>query len=143
MVFEKDVYISYDRNDPLLRDWVAHVLQPEIERPDNGLSIWDYDDVGYKKLDVQEAIVKSRYIVVLLTASYLKNPLDELTTTMEILQAVDTHTPRFIPVLREPCPLPLYIQAFVGLDMTPAHEMELHYTIGRLIKRLKKQPHER
>lgn len=143
VVFEKDVYISYDRNDPLLRDWVARVLQPEIEKPDDGLSIWDYDDVGYDKLVVEQAIVKSRYVIVLLTASYLKDRFDEFTTTMAVLQAVDTHTPRFIPILRELCNVPLGLDAFVGLDMTPAREMELHYTIGRLIKRLKKQPSER
>src|SRR6185436_7137996 len=43
-IFEKDVYISYDRGDPILRDWVAKVLQPELEA--SGCSIWDYDDLG-------------------------------------------------------------------------------------------------
>jgi hypothetical protein len=143
VIFEKDVYISYDRDDPVLRDWVARVLKPEIEKPEHGLSIWDYDDVGYNKLVVEQAIVRSRYIVVLLTESYLKNRFDELTTTMSVLQAVDTRTPRFIPIVRERCSIPLYINAFVGLDMTPAREMEFRNTLGRLVKRLKKQPHER
>jgi len=143
VIFEKDVYISYDRRDPVLRDWVARILQPEIERPETGLSVWDYDDLGYNKLVVEEAIVKSRYVVVLLTPSYLKDRFAELTTTMSVLQAVNTHTPRFIPVLRELCTLPLYLDAFVGLELTPPREMEFRYTIDRLIKRLKKQPHQR
>ncbi len=142
-VFEKDVYISYDRSDPALREWVARVLQPELERSGAQLSIWDHDDLGYSRLAVEEALVKSRYVVVLLTPSYLRNRLDELTTTMAVLQAVDTRTPRFIPVLRELCNLPLYIQAFVGLDMTPRREMDFRRNVGRLIKRLRKQPHER
>jgi hypothetical protein len=140
-VFEKDVYISYDRGDPAMRDWVAKVLQPELEA--GGCSIWDYDDLGFNQFVVEEAIVKSRYTVVLLTASYLKDRFKELTTTMAVLQAVHTRTPRFIRVLRELCTLPLWIQAFEGLDMTSRKTMEHRYMMGRLIERLKKQPHER
>lgn len=95
------------------------------------------------KIVVEEAIVKSRYTVVLLTASYLKDRFKELTTTMAVLQAVHARTRRFIRILRELCTLPLWIQAFEGLDMTPRRTMELRDKMGRLIKRLKKQPHER
>jgi hypothetical protein len=64
-------------------------------------------------------------------------------TTMAVLQAVNTRTPRFVPIVRELCTLPLWIQAFSGLVMTSRKTMELHDMMGRLIKRLKKQPHER
>jgi hypothetical protein len=140
-VFEKDVYLSYDRGDPAARDWVTTVLQPELAA--SGCSIWDYDDLGYNQFVVEEALVKSRYVVVLLTASYLKDRFKELMTTMAVLQAVNTRTPRFVPIVRELCTLPLWIQAFSGLDMTSRKTMELHDTMSRLIKRLKKQPHER
>ena len=140
-VFEKDVYISYDRGDPAMRDWVAKILHPELEA--GGCSIWDYDDLGYNRLVVEEAVVKSRYVVVLLTPSYLTDRLKEFTTTMAVLQAVNTRTPRFVPVVRELCTLPLWIQAFGGLDMTSRKTMEHRYMMGRLITRLKKQPHER
>ncbi len=142
-VFEADVYLSYDRDDPALHDWVTRVLQPELARPDRGLSIWDHDDLGYSKLSVEQAIVNTRYAVVLLTRSYLANRLDELTTVMAVLQAVNTRTPRFLPILRELCTIPLYIDAFVGLDMRPAREMAFRPTLDRLIRRLQKPPHER
>lgn len=142
-VFEADVYLSYDRDDPALHDWVARVLHPELARPDRGLTIWDHDDLGYSKLAVEQAIVNTRYTVVLLTRSYLANRLDELTTVMAVLQAVNTRTPRFIPILRELCTIPLYIDAFVGLDMRPAREMAFRPTLDRLVRRLQKQPHER
>jgi hypothetical protein len=45
--------------------------------------------------------------------------------------------------VRELCHLPLWTQTFVGLDMTDRKTMEFRDTMGRLIKRLKKQPHER
>jgi len=140
-VFEKDVYISYDRGDPVLRDWVVKIFQPELEA--SGCSIWDYDDLGYNQLVVEEAIVKSRYVIVLLTASYLKDRVKEFTTTLAVLQAVTTRTPRFVPILRELCNLPLWIQAFGGLDMTSRKTMERRHMMDRLITRLKKQPHER
>jgi Caspase domain/TIR domain len=140
-IFEKDVYLSYDRGDPVTRDWVAKVLQPDLEG--QGCSIWDYDDLGYNQFVVEEALVKSRYVVVLLTASYLKERFQEFTTTMAVLQAINTRTPRFVPILRELCNLPLWLQAFVGLDMTSRKTMEFRDMMRRLIKRLKKQPHER
>src|ERR1041384_8173841 len=30
VVFEKDAYISYDRGDPAMRDWVTKIFQPEF-----------------------------------------------------------------------------------------------------------------
>ncbi|HEX2689742.1 MAG TPA: caspase family protein [Kofleriaceae bacterium] len=141
VVFEKDVYLSYDRGDPALRDWVAKVFQPELER--HGCSIWDHDDLGYNQFVVEEALVKSRYAVVLMTPAYLKERFQEFTTTMAVLQAINTRTPRFVPIVRELCHLPLWTQTFVGLDMTDRKTMEFRDTMGRLIKRLKKQPHER
>jgi hypothetical protein len=143
VVFEKDVYISYDNEDPALRAWVARVFRPELEKPGVRLSIWDHDDLGYSKFAVEEALVKSRYVVVLLTPSFLTNRMDELTTTMAVLQAVDTRTPRFLSILRERCRPPLYIQAFVGLDMSPQREMDFRRNMDRLISRLKRQPHEK
>ena len=142
VVFERDVYISYDRRDPILRAWVEDEFQPELTRA--GRTIWDHDALGMIELpDVEEAIKKSKYVVVLLTESYLRSRLDELKTTMAILQAVHTRTPRFIPILRERCDVPLTIKAFVGLDMSESNQMEFRYSMERLIKRLKKEPHER
>lgn len=140
-VFDKDVYISYDREDPAMREWVAKVFQPRLES--DGRSVWDYDGLGYNQFAVEEAIVKSRYTVVLLTASYLKNRFLEFATTNSVLQAVETHTPRFIAISREMISLPLWIRAFVGLDMTPQKTMNFEYNIERLLKRLRKQPEER
>ena len=143
VVFEKDVYISYDHDDPVLQDWVSKVFRPELERPGVGISVWDYDELGNLKLKVEEAIVRSRYVIVLLTRSYLKDRFEELKTTMAIMQAVNTRTRRFIPIQREQFNMPLYIQAFSGIEMTPQREMKFRYHMDLLIKRLKKQPHER
>jgi hypothetical protein len=62
---------------------------------------------------------------------------------MAIMQAVNTRTRRFIPIQRERFNMPLYIQAFAGIEMTPQREMKFRADMSTLIKRLKKLPHER
>lgn len=141
VVFDKDVFISFDRGDLVLRKWVTRELQPRIERA--GRSIWKYDQLGFDKLAVQEAIQNSKYVVVLLTGSYLRNRLEEFKVTMAMLQAIHSRTPRFIPILRETCDLPLAIAAFEGLDMTDQNLMGFSDEMDRLIERLTKEPHER
>jgi hypothetical protein len=140
-VYEKDVYISYDHDDPHLEDWTKHFFQPDLEN--NGISIWDSDDLGARKLETREAIARSRYTIVLLTQAYLKNRLAEFTATMAAVQAIESGTRRFILILREQFALPCDLDAFVPLDMTPRREMRFRSNMDRLIKRLKKQPDER
>jgi hypothetical protein len=138
--YEKDVFLSYDREDPSLEDWVTRFFHPDLEN--NGISIWDHDDVGARKLDTRVAIAGSRYTVVLLTQAYLKDRLDDFNATMAAVQAIESGTRRFIPILREQFALPCDLDAFVPLDMTPAREMQFRRNMDRLIKRLKKQPDE-
>lgn len=141
VVFEKEVFISYAREDAVVRKWVADTFQPELER--RGCTIRTTGPGDRKIRGVEDAIRKSKYTVVLLTESYIRNALEEFNATMAILQAVYTQTPRFIPILREPCEIPLAIDMFVGFDMTDANRMEFSDSMERLVARLKKEPHER
>jgi hypothetical protein len=72
-VFDKDVFISYHRDDEELAAWVTNFFQPALEH--SGISIWDHDDLGALKVDVRVAIQKSRYVIVLLTQAYLRQPM--------------------------------------------------------------------
>jgi hypothetical protein len=140
-VFEKDVYLSYDRTDPVLKDWVSKTFRPELEGV--GLSIYEYDPLGKIKIfEAEKAIVKSKYTIVLLTKAYFNNSVEELTTAMAIMQVVDKRTPRFIPIQRGDLDSPLYIEMFGGIEMTPQHEMSFRDNMDYLIQRLKKFPHE-
>lgn len=140
IVFEKDVFISHHRADDDLDDWVTNIFVPEIRH--HGLSIWDSDDIGAQKLDVRHAIAKSRYTIVILTRDYCKHRLEEFKATMAMVQAIETGSRRFIPILRERFVLPLDLGAFVEVDMTPRNEMRFRKTMDRLIQRLKKHPDE-
>jgi len=138
--FEKDVFISYDRDDPNLEDWVRNFFQPDLEN--NDISIWGDDDLGGTKLDAREGIAKSRYFIALLTQAYFRDRLDVFTATMATVQALESGTRRFIPILREQFVLPADIEALTPLDMTPPREMQFRKNMDSLIKRLKKQPGE-
>lgn len=141
-IFEKDVYVSYDLQDPHLQSWVAKNLFTSFEQA--GVSFWG-DRVGGSVLP-EDAIVRSKYVLVLLTEPYLKNNRSAMGTTMAILQAVDTQTPRFIPILRDrvkQSQIPLSISTFVGLDLSDANLMAHAKEKERLINRLRKEPHAR
>ena len=137
-VFTHDVFVSHDRDDRALRAWVATAFVPELVRA--GLAVWDLDDLGASAVS-GEAIVSSRYTVALFTPGYLRDPLRELATTMALLQAIETRAPRFIPVVRERCELPLAIRTRVGLDLTPQRLMDHRHHLDRLIARLRRPPH--
>lgn len=138
--FRADVFISYDQDDLVLEDWIKNIFRLELES--HGISISDYDDVGQGEFAVGEVIEKTRYTIALLTRAYLRDHFDENKANMAALQAIDSGDPRFIPILRERFNLPLYIKRFVVIDMTPAREMYYRREMDKLVRRLKKQPHE-
>lgn len=140
-IFEKDVYLAYDTGDDITKHWVKQVFRPELEGA--GCSVWDYETCGQLNLDFQEAMVKSKYTVVILTPDYLRSRFDEVRTAAAIMQAAHTRTPRFIPIKREKCSVPLAIGVFEGLDFTEANRMRYRSELDRLITRLKAEPHVR
>lgn len=138
-LFEKDVYISFDRNDNIVADWVAQTLQPELER--EGLSVWDSNNKGSLIYDEEEeAITRSRYVLPVLTAETLRNRDSHFARTMATMQAVHTSTPRFIPILREKISLPYKLRVFSGADLSEANLMGRKRQMELLVKRLKKDP---
>lgn len=138
--FKKDVFVSYHRTDDDLDDWVTNIFLPELQH--HGLSIWDSDDIGAQKLDVRHAIARSRYTIVILTRDYCQHRLEEFTAVMAVVQAIETGSRRFIPILRERFVLPLDLGAFVEVDMTPRNEMRFRRTMDKLLLRLKKHPED-
>lgn len=140
VIFEKDVFFSFDRNDDLVADWLTHTLQPELERA--GLSVWSTNNTGALGYDDdEEAITKSRYVLSIVTADTLKNRDSHFVRTMGTLQAVHTGTPRFIPILREKLQLPLRLRVFAAIDLSEANLMGRKRQMTLLLDRLKKPPH--
>lgn len=138
-IFERDVYVAYDSRDFQLEDWAERTLLEPFREA--GISIWS-DQLGDATLR-EEAVVKSKYILPLLTKSYLDDHQAQLTATMAILQAVNARAPRFIPIKRDDVAIPLAMQAFVGLEMTDANLMSYDRLRKRLIARLKQDPYVR
>jgi hypothetical protein len=141
-IFEKDVYFAFDRNDGIVADWLSSTLKPELER--EGLSVWSMNNTGGVGFDDdEEAITKSRYVLAVVTADTLKDRNSHFVRTMGTLQAVQTSTPRFIPILRERLQLPLRLRAFAGIDLSEANLMGRKRQMALLLDRLKKPPHVR
>lgn len=141
-VFEHDAYISYDHDDPAVEEWVTRTFQPSLEAA--GFKIRPSNDLAENKiLAAQEAVAKSRYCIVILTPDYVDNRSEEFKATLAVTQAVETRSPRFIPITRKLFDAPLWMTIFVGLDMRPTKDMRFQANMDQLFKRLRKQPHER
>jgi hypothetical protein len=133
--FERDVFISYDRNDAQVEDWLKNIVVPQLVQAK--LSMWDLDNVGDGRL-ARVAVAKCRYVVAVLTRGYVEDRTEEFGATMAMVDAIEFERRRFIPILRERFVLPPDINAFVAIDMTPPREMQFPKMMDRLIARLKK-----
>ena len=117
--FSSDAFISYRSAEPD-KTWVRTRLVPRLK--DDALRVCvDYENfrLGQPLVALmQDAVVNSRYTVVVLTPAYLKGPF----ATFE--QAIATHLEleqqrrRLIFVMREPTEVPLSIRYKLWLDMT-------------------------
>lgn len=140
-IFERDVYLAYDTQDGVTQHWVENEFKPELVSA--GCTVWDYNTCGALNIDYQEAIVRSKYTVVLFTPEFIRSRFEEIKTAVAIMQAAHTRTPRFIPIKREKCNLPPVVGVFEGLDLTEANRSRWGDAKKRLLARLKADPHVR
>ncbi len=136
-IFEQDVYLCYELEDAQQRTWVESTLLRELQGA--GLSVW-CDELGDVVLR-DDVIVKSKYVVVLVTQSLLRNRAERFKATASLLQAVHEDAPRFLCIRRDQAQLPPTMRMFAGLDMSDANRMQHADSIQRLIARLKKDPY--
>ena len=124
--FHYDVFISYSHAD---EEWVRGELLPRLEGA--GLKvIIDYRDFepGAPLLtEMERAVLESRKTVLMLTPAYLDS---EWTGFENILvQTLDpgAHQRRVLPVILQPCELPLRIRALVYIDLSPPQLSEAQF----------------
>ncbi|HAC62049.1 MAG TPA: hypothetical protein DCF68_00575 [Cyanothece sp. UBA12306] len=120
--FDYDVFISYRSSD---RPWVKNCLLKKLEALNAKVCI-DYRDFRAGRpiiTNIREAILKSRKILLILTPAYLDS---EWTSFEHLLsQTLDPAgvQERMIPVLKDPCQLPLEINYLTYLNFaTPEDE---------------------
>jgi len=113
-----DAFISYCRSDDADEAWVTGTLVPALEGYGLKLCLAERDfSLGELELDEAErAVTTSRYTIAVFTPAYLANPTEGFQSKLASWLAVESSTPRMIPLIRRPCPLALHARMTAALD---------------------------
>lgn len=138
-----DVFLSYRHSDRADRDFVVNVVAPLLEKLGLRVCLEHRDfRLGTPRIaEMERAVTTSRYTVGLFTPSYLDGPFEELQTELARFQAAESRSPRFIPLLRRPCPLTLGVRMTALLDVTD--DAEVDAALQRLAAQLREPPRPR
>jgi hypothetical protein len=131
-----DAFVSYRRVPPD-RDWVEKVLVTGLEGRGLHLCLAHRDfRLGAPRIrEMERAVEQSRYTVAVFSKQYLDGAIEEFQALLGQQQAVEGREPRFIPLMREDCLLPLGIRTTERLDVS---EQEFEQaTLDRLAQRLR------
>jgi hypothetical protein len=130
--FEYDVFVSYSHQD---RDseWVRGWLVPRLEEA--GLSVWmDVRELlpGSPFADqLEQAITRSRAILIVLTPGFLKSGWATLENMLVRRLDPAARQRRVIPLMLEPCELPLRIRMMTYADFTRPDQTD--FQLSRLL----------
>ncbi len=133
--FVYDVFISYShQNDKWVQEW----LLPRLKAV--GLKVCidfrDFDPGAPSVAEMERAVLKSRKTCLVLTPAYLASEWSEFENVMAQTLDPAAHQRRLLPLLLEPCELPLRIGMLTYLDFTQPEraEFQLERLIGALYK---------
>jgi hypothetical protein len=121
MAFLYDAFISYDPAD---EEWVYTWLLPRLEAAGvRVITPADFAAGAARAVEIERALRSSRCTVAILTPAWLRNHW----TTFEIVLAqtlsLDEIRRTLIPVVLEPCEVPLLLRHRVAVDLTqPARQ---------------------
>jgi hypothetical protein len=119
-VYDFDLFLSYAKAD---HAWVEGYLLPALSLPaDRVLTPVDFLPGASLAEQIEHAVESSRFIGLLVTPAFLNDSWaiyeDHLVTHAAIAERRD----RVVPILLEPCKLPLHVDFRVPLDFTqPEH----------------------
>jgi hypothetical protein len=135
-----DAFVSYRRSAPD-KAWVEQLLVPKLEALGLRICLAHRDfTLGAPRIrEMTRAVQSSRYTLAVLSSQYLADAFQEFQTLLAQHQAIESGAPRFIPLLREDCDLPLDIRVTERLDVSEAEFEEA--TVLRLAQRLREPYH--
>jgi hypothetical protein len=131
-----DAYVSY-RREGSDRTWVEQTLVPRLEGLGLRLCLAQRNfRLGAPRIrEMERAVQRSRYTLAVLSRQYLEGALEEFQMLLAQYQAVEAREPRFVPLMREECPLPLGIRMTERLDVSDGVFEDA--TLQRLAERLR------
>jgi hypothetical protein len=98
--------------------------------------------LGAARLDeIDRAVTQSRYTVAVFTPAYLAAAVDSYEAVIAAYSAVESRTPRFIPLIRRPCRLALHARMTEALDVS--RDAEAPAMLQRLAMALRQAPRPR
>lgn len=118
MPYPYDAFISYDPAD---EEWVLTWLLPRLEAA--GVRVMtpaDFEAGAARALEIERAIRSSRCTVAILSPAWLQNHWATFEIVLAQTLSLDEIRRKLIPVLLEPCEVPLLLRHRVVLDLSRA-----------------------
>lgn len=117
-----DVFISYSPQD---RDWVNRELVPHFQAAQLRLITSDTFDLGAPQVsEFERAVLSSGKTLLVLTPDSLQDAWAGFAAIMVHTLDPASRERRFIPIIKEPCDLPLRFQGLVAFDATGVVDWE-------------------
>jgi tetratricopeptide (TPR) repeat protein len=131
--YKYDVFISCSTAD---KDWVRRELLTQLQ----GLRIFEFQLGASRANEIERAVVESRKTLLVLTPDYVESEWEEFGNLL--VQSLDpaSRNQRFIPILKQPCELPLRLQQLIPVDLTDPNEDEIRIAWAQLLTALGKKP---
>jgi hypothetical protein len=116
MPYPYDAFISYDPAD---EEWVLTWLLPRLETAGvRVITSADFEAGAARALEIERAIRSSRCTVAILSPAWLQNHWATFEIVLAQTLSLDEIRRKLIPVLLEPCEVPLLLRHRVVLDLT-------------------------
>ena len=115
--FRYDVFISYSHRDA---SWVQDWLLPQLEAAKARVCIdfRDFEPGAPSITEMERAVLQSRKTLLVLTPNYLDSAWTEFENILAQTLDPAARQRRLLPLLLEPCALPLRISSLTYLDFT-------------------------
>ncbi len=128
-----DVFISYSTAD---KAWVRGELLTRLQ----GLRIFEFQLGASRANEIERAVIESRKTLLVLTPGYVESEWEEFGSLL--VQSLDpaSRNQRFIPILKQPCELPLRLRQLIPVDLTDPDEDEIRIAWAQLLTALGKKP---
>jgi len=128
----RDVFVSYSHSD---MDWVESVLLPRLEQHGFSVAV-DFRDFRAGAFSVEEmerAVLTCRRVLLVLTPRYVKSEWCRFENVLAQTLDPGAIARKLIPVLREPCELPLRLQALHYRNLSTEDDREWSLLMRDLI----------
>lgn len=138
-----DAFVSYVEADPDDGAWVTGTLVPYLEGLGLKLCLEDRDfQLGASRVEeIDRAVNDSRYTIAVFSPAYLADALEDYQSVLATYLAIESHTPRLIPLIRRPCKLALHTRMTAALDVS--RDREVPAALQRLALALRQPPRPR